>query len=648
MSASRMVLLGCALIMIGGCQSWQYRDIESLPPTAALPQTSQPGVVHAFYWENVTGTNVEDLIARDTYPENPDEIIELDSLSSPSGRGDNYGTLVKGFIEAPVSGEYRFFVSGDDETEFWLSPSENLEEATMLATVPGWTYQNEFDKYTSQTTPIQALAAGQRYYFEIRHKEATGGDHFSVAWEGPGIGQEIISAEYLHSLAMGPGLGVKEAFSLGYRVGFLDGSEGLAFNTDFPPRDQDSDGLYDNWEIVHGLDPANPDDAITDPDNDLLSAADEFLLGTSENNPDTDRDGIPDGAEFAFGLNPLDPADANADLDNDGYSNLEEYAANTAINDAEDMPEQGPEYLVGFTGQYFEGRAFDRFITLRMDETINFTWGRESPMPDVPLDYFSVRWVGWFTAPHSSGTTNYRFTTTTDDGVRLYLNNERVINDWTNHGPTDFSANVSVGAGDTIPVVMEYYEDTRGSVAILDITDVSTNQTIATAETIRTIDPTLSNSTDTDNDGIPDTWELKFGLNPVVSDASESVNSSGISNLEAYESGVNPWTLESLSDGASGTAPATEITGGKPVTLSWTAPLSRIDGTSIELSEIDHYVISFGQDPARLTETQRVDGPETSFEFDGLSSGTWYFTIRVVDTSGLSSPESDPVSVVID
>jgi hypothetical protein len=644
-----MVFLAYALLMVGGCQSWQYRDLESLPPTAALPQTSQPGVVHAFYWEDVTGSKVEALIALDTYPDNPDEIIELDSLSGPSARGDNYGTLVKGFIEAPVSGEYRFFVSGDDETEFWLSPSKDPAEATLVATVPGWTYQNQFDKYSSQASSFQTLVAGQRYYFEIRHKESTGGDSYSVAWEGPGIAQEIISSDYLRSIATGPDLGIKEAYSLGYRVGFLDAREGLSFNTTYPPLDEDADGLYDNWEIVHGLDPANPADATTDPDNDLLSATDEFLLGTSENNPDTDGDGIPDGAEFAYGLNPLDPADASADRDNDGFTNLEEYLANTAITDPTDKPEQNPVYLIGFTGQYFEGMTFDRFITLKIDESIDFDWGSGSPMPAVPSDRFSVRWVGWFTAPHSTGTREYRFTATTDDGVRLYLGNELIIDDWSEHSSTEFSASTSLGAGQVIPVAMEFFESSGAAVAKLGITDLSTNSSLATANTVRTIDPTVSHSTDTDSDGIPDTWELKFGLNPVVSSASDAVNSMGVTNLEAYEQGLNPWTLEPIAGSESSAgAPATGVTAGEPVTLSWTAPLTRMDGTSLSLSEINYYVINYGQDPDQLSETQRVDGAETSYTFEGLSPGTWYFTIQVVDNDGVSSPESEPVSTVVE
>jgi hypothetical protein len=78
--------------------------------------------------------------------------------------------------------------------------------------------------------------------------------------------------------------------------------------------DSDGDGLPDDWEVAHGLDPNNPADALDDPDHDGLTNLEEYQHGTDPLNPDTDGDGLSDGREVhELGTNPL-----RADTDGDG------------------------------------------------------------------------------------------------------------------------------------------------------------------------------------------------------------------------------------------------------------------------------------------------------------------------------------------
>jgi len=653
MAMERQLGLVGIILLLGGCQSWTISDVESLPPTASLPEASEPGKVDLRYYDNIPGRAITDLLESPKYPGVPDEIIEITSLEVTENRGDNYGALARGYIVPPTSGEYTFFISGDDETQLWLSSDRNPNNSSLVATVTGWTGRKQYAKYSSQTSPIQFLTAGSHYYFEVRLKEASGADHFSVAWQGPGISQQVIAGNYLYSWGELPYDGefsAAESYSLGYRVGFLDGKEALLFNPEFPMQDDDQDGIYDNWEVVHGLNPANAADALSDPDNDLIVAADEFLIGTEENNEDTDGDGIPDGIEYAAGLTPRNPEDAKGDLDDDGFTNLEEHLAGTALNDAQDVPESDPVYVAGFVGQYYLGMDFEQFVTARRDPTIDFNWGSGSPMGSIPGNNFSVRWVGEFTAPHDSGSREYRFTVRTDDGNRLYLNANRVINDWSDHAPESFIYTTSFQPGESATVTLEFYENGGGAVAELSIQDLSNNEPISVVETVKVPSLDHSHSQDTDADGMPDTWELRHGLNPWFGNASEISNNSGVSNIDAYTSGLNPWTLQpEIAAGSSPENTIPETSEPQPseagsVTLSWTAPGTRMDGTSIALSEIDYYEIKYGQDPEKLTETQRVDGAETSYRIENLSPGTWYFTIRVFDTTGLASPPSEQVS----
>ena len=298
----RIIMAFSVTILVTGCQTWRPFDAGQYPPTAALPEISTPGEVEVYYWNGISGTTTADLESLTTYPDSPDQVIKLSSLSSPVNRGDDYGSLVRGYIIPPQTGTYTFWVSGDDQTEFWLSSSDQPDQKESAAIVTGWTTPQDYAKYSSQQSANKELLAGNRYYFEIVHKEGGGGDHFSVAWTGPGFSQSIVSGDALASYARQPASSeitesAQEIYRKGYAVGYLDSSEGLKYAPVFPMPDSDGDGLYDNWEVANGLDPNDATDATSDPDNDLLAAADEFLLGTSENNPDTDSDGIPDGDE---------------------------------------------------------------------------------------------------------------------------------------------------------------------------------------------------------------------------------------------------------------------------------------------------------------------------------------------------------------
>ena len=73
--------------------------------------------------------------------------------------------------------------------------------------------------------------------------------------------------------------------------------------------DADCDGLPDAWELLHGLNPNDPRDALADSDGDGLTNARELALGTDPRNRDTDGDGWSDGEEVALGKDPLFPGD---------------------------------------------------------------------------------------------------------------------------------------------------------------------------------------------------------------------------------------------------------------------------------------------------------------------------------------------------
>lgn len=105
--------------------------------------------------------------------------------------------------------------------------------------------------------------------------------------------------------------------------------------------------------------------------------------------------------------------------------------------------------------EYFNNTGLSGSPVVTRDEgQPNYNWGYGSPVPGVVgNDYFSIRWSR--TLEFSPG--RYRFTVTTDDGVRLWVNNQLIINNWRNQAATPVSAEITL-AGGYVPVRMEYYE----------------------------------------------------------------------------------------------------------------------------------------------------------------------------------------------
>jgi len=120
----------------------------------------------------------------------------------------------------------------------------------------------------------------------------------------------------------------------------------------------------------------------------------------------------------------------------------------------------------GWQGEYFADRYLSGTPTLvRTDAAIDFNWGEGSPAPGIPADNFSVRW----TREIYLGAGTYRFTTETDDGVRLYVDDRLVIDEWREMAPTTFSAEVGLAEG-MHALRMEYYEASGTAVARLSWT----------------------------------------------------------------------------------------------------------------------------------------------------------------------------------
>lgn len=117
-----------------------------------------------------------------------------------------------------------------------------------------------------------------------------------------------------------------------------------------------------------------------------------------------------------------------------------------------------------FLGQYFNNTSLSGIPALtRADAAVNFSWGNGSPDPTINADQFSARWTGSF--PISSAG-NYVFSLTVDDGGRLWVDGNLLIDRWYDQPPTTYTATVALTAA-THTIKVEYYENAgQASVAL--------------------------------------------------------------------------------------------------------------------------------------------------------------------------------------
>jgi glucose/arabinose dehydrogenase len=119
----------------------------------------------------------------------------------------------------------------------------------------------------------------------------------------------------------------------------------------------------------------------------------------------------------------------------------------------------------GLSATYFDNLDFTGPSVSRIDPGVNFNWGLGSPAAGIGEDTFSARWTGQV-QPRYSG--DYTFFTTSDDGVRLYINDQLVIDRFVDQGPTEVASTpIRLERGQKYDIRMDYYENRVGAVAQL-------------------------------------------------------------------------------------------------------------------------------------------------------------------------------------
>jgi YD repeat-containing protein len=369
-------------------------------------------------WNNIEGDDVEDLTVSAAYPNRPDSRTALGSFEIASNSGNNYGTRVRGYLEPTVSGLYTFWIASNNEGELYLSSDANAANKVRIARVDNHIVPvgvRAWDMYSEQKSVQIQLEAGQRYYIETLQKENNSNDHLSVAWQRAGGARGII------------------------------GGANLAFNPAWVPSEI-ALGTLQDWAAA-----ATAAQGIQRVDSyyDFRGQLAETIAYATV---DAQGIGIADGREQVASYvydqrgNLLKTVDVRGR--GDAATNSLYLPAHTQSSGA----------VQGLSAEYFSDETLGNRVLTRTDATVDFNAGYGAIASGLGTDHVSARWTGYIGSAHQQGIQEYTFYVAADDGVRLWIDGQLIIDSWSTGPAFEKQGRIVLEAGRRYSIRLEYFE----------------------------------------------------------------------------------------------------------------------------------------------------------------------------------------------
>lgn len=442
---------------------------NSLPPEVAALMKGRGNGLLGTYYERV------DLSGRAVH--RLDETVNFDwELGEPIAgvQKDYFSARWAGQLEAPVSGKFTFHLDADDGARLWLADRLVCD---------AWRVADS----TEISGDIQ-LNAGQRYDLRLEYFDNLGPAHIRLSWTGPGIPKSIVPRNQLHA-ALGtkpadtaPTRGLLAAY---YRRTELDSSSAVTrvepqvdfrWGENAPVPDVPAQSFSARWS---GQVAAQFTESYTFH-VEAGGGARLWLDGQLILDQWRDRPG-----EFYSTIVPL-TAGQKYDLRLEHFSTSKEAGMRLLWSSASqrklpipadaltpsrtaDSSARKPQH--GLLGTYFARSDCTGEVLKRLDAQVNFDWADKPAAPGVPTEDFSVRWTGQVQAQHSE---NYTFHVEADDGVRVWLGDRQIMDEWRQQSTTLVSLPVALNAGQFYPLTIEYFSAKPPAMAKLKWSSPST------------------------------------------------------------------------------------------------------------------------------------------------------------------------------
>lgn len=152
-------------------------NIDSASNTSCLAN----GKITRDKWTNFLGKTIAEIPVNTT----PSSTSLLSLFEGPKNIGDNYATRIRGYICPPSTGNYVFWIASDNNSELYLSSTNNPNDKVKIAQQDFYTTSRQWTKYDKQQSLEIPLIAGQSYYIEALHREGSVSDNLAVGWKLP-------------------------------------------------------------------------------------------------------------------------------------------------------------------------------------------------------------------------------------------------------------------------------------------------------------------------------------------------------------------------------------------------------------------------------------------------------------------------------
>jgi len=108
----------------------------------------------------------------------------------------------------------------------------------------------------------------------------------------------------------------------------------------------------------------------------------------------------------------------------------------------------------GLLAEYYDGHAFDRFVSKEYVKNIEEYWDEKPLVEGIDPHNCSIRWTGQLVPARSE---TYIFTALVDDGIRVWIDGDLIIDQWTLNDLGNFSGKKAMVKGQAYDLRVEYF-----------------------------------------------------------------------------------------------------------------------------------------------------------------------------------------------